>query len=66
MFPFLLPIRKWQRKKLFYLEMLLDGNRYAKKKSKTLLPNNGFKIDECDKVAIGNLAWCYVPEDDVF
>lgn len=29
-FPFLLPIRKWQRKKLFYLEMLIDGNKYAK------------------------------------
>lgn len=28
--------------------------------------DNGLKIDECDKVAIGNLAWCYVPEDDVF
>lgn len=26
-FPFLLPIRKWQRKKLFYLEMLIDGVR---------------------------------------
>ena len=29
-FPFLLPIRKWQREKLFYLEMLIDGNKYAK------------------------------------
>lgn len=28
--------------------------------------DNGLKIDECDKVAIGRLAWCYVPEDDVF
>lgn len=28
--------------------------------------DNGLKIDECDKVAIGSLAWCYVPEDDVF
>lgn len=43
MFPFLLPIRKWQRKKLFYLEMLLDGNRYAKRKSETLLPNTVFE-----------------------
>ncbi|MBD5471284.1 MAG: glycopeptide resistance accessory protein VanW [Lachnospiraceae bacterium] len=42
-FPFLLPLRKWQRKKLFYLEMLLDGNRYTKKKSETLLPNTVFK-----------------------
>lgn len=38
-FPFLLPIRKWQRKKLFYLEMLIDGNKYAKNKSEALLPN---------------------------
>ena len=37
-FPFLLPIRKWQRKKLFYLEMLIDGNKYAKNKSEALLP----------------------------
>ncbi len=36
-FPFLLPIRKWQRKKLFYLEMLIDGNKYAKNKSEALL-----------------------------
>ena len=28
--------------------------------------DNDLKIDECDKVAIGSLAWCYVPEDDVF
>ena len=38
-FPVLLPIRKWQRKKLFYLEMLIDGNKYAKNKSEALLPN---------------------------
>ena len=37
-FPFLLPIRKWQGKKLFYLEMLIDGNKYAKNKSEALLP----------------------------
>lgn len=42
-FPFLLPLRKWQRKKLFYLEMLLDGNRYAREKSETLLPNVVFE-----------------------
>lgn len=35
-FPYLLPIRKWQRKKLFYLEMLIDGNKYAKNKSEAL------------------------------
>ncbi|MDE5576562.1 MAG: hypothetical protein K2J11_04165 [Oscillospiraceae bacterium] len=28
--------------------------------------DNGFKIDECDEVAISILAWCYVPEDDIF
>lgn len=42
-FPFLLPIRKWQRKKLFYLEMLIDGNKYAKNKSEALLPNTVFE-----------------------
>lgn len=30
------------------------------------ITDDGFKIDECDYVAIGNLAWCYVPEDDIF
>ena len=42
-FPFLLPIRKWQRKKLFYLEMLIDGNKYAKNKFEALLPNTVFE-----------------------
>ena len=42
-FPFLLPLRKWQRKKLFYLKMQLDGRRYAKKKSDQLLPNVVFE-----------------------
>ncbi len=42
-FPFLLPIRKWQRKKLFYLEMLIDGNKYAKNKSEALLANTVFE-----------------------
>lgn len=42
-FPFLLPIRKWQRKKLFYLEMLIDRNKYAKNKSEALLPNTVFE-----------------------
>lgn len=37
------PIRKWQRKKLFYLEMLIDGNKYAKNKSEALLPNTVFE-----------------------
>ncbi len=43
LFPFLLPIRKWQRKKLFYLKMRTDGNNYAKKRAETLLPNNVFE-----------------------
>ncbi|MDE7017151.1 MAG: glycopeptide resistance accessory protein VanW, partial [Lachnospiraceae bacterium] len=30
-FPFLLPPRKWQRKKLFYYKMRKDGCRYAKR-----------------------------------
>ena len=28
-FPFLLPLRLWQRKKCYYLKMHLDKNRYA-------------------------------------
>ena len=28
-FPFLLPLRQWQRKRCFYLHMRLDGRRYA-------------------------------------
>ncbi|MDE6596076.1 MAG: hypothetical protein K2K44_08710 [Oscillospiraceae bacterium] len=28
--------------------------------------DNGFKIDECDKIAIERLARCYTPEDDIF
>ncbi len=42
-FPFLLPLRKWERKKLFYLEMQLDGNKYARKTSDSLLPNTVFE-----------------------
>ncbi|HCC35482.1 MAG TPA: glycopeptide resistance accessory protein VanW [Ruminococcaceae bacterium] len=42
-FPFLLPLRKWQRKKLFYLKMRLDGNKYAKKISEGLLPGIVFE-----------------------
>lgn len=38
-FPFLLPFRKWQRKKVFYLKMYLDRNRYAQKRSEKTLPN---------------------------
>lgn len=43
MFPFLLPLRKWQRKKYFYFKMKFDGNRYAKKTSEKLLPNTVFE-----------------------
>ena len=42
-FPWLIPFRRWQRKKLFYLEMQLDGNKYAKKTSEELLPNTVFE-----------------------
>lgn len=35
-FPFLLPFRKWQKKKMFYLRMRLDGRRYAKKRQETV------------------------------
>lgn len=41
-FPFLLPIRKWQRKKLFYLKMYFDKNRYAKETSNKLLEYHVF------------------------
>ena len=42
-FPFLLPLRKWQRKKYFYFKMKFDGNRYAKKTSEKLLSNTVFE-----------------------
>ena len=42
-FPFLLPLRKWQRKKLFYLKMQLDRNTYAERTSENLLPNMVFE-----------------------
>lgn len=38
-FPFLIPFRKWQRKKFFYHEMRKDGCRYAKGISDQKLPN---------------------------
>jgi vancomycin resistance protein VanW len=31
-FPFLMPLRLWQRKKCYYLKMRFDGNRYASRK----------------------------------
>ena len=51
-FPFLLPIRKWQRKKLFYLEMLIDGNKYTKNKSEALLPNTVFETSSLEPLVI--------------
>lgn len=42
-FPLLLPLRKWQRKKLFYLKMRLCKSKYAKVKSAELLPNKIFE-----------------------
>lgn len=38
LFPFLLPIRKAQRKIFFYTKMSFDRNRYAKTKASKLLP----------------------------
>ena len=56
-FPFLLPLRKFQRKMFFYLQMRIDSNNYAKRKldrpldhkvfsasSKMINPNSGFEI----------------------
>ncbi len=42
-FPFLLPLRQWQRKKCCYLKMRLDGNHYAGNISGELLPNKVFE-----------------------
>ena len=42
-FPFLLPLRKWQRKKFFYFKMRADGYRYAQRKSEKILPNLVFE-----------------------
>ncbi|MDE6662042.1 MAG: glycopeptide resistance accessory protein VanW [Lachnospiraceae bacterium] len=42
-FPFLLPLRKWQRKKFFYYKMRKDGCFYAKKTADNLLPNLVFE-----------------------
>ena len=50
-FPFLLPLRKWQRKKYFYFKMKFDGNRYAKKTSEKLLPNTVFETSSLIQIA---------------
>lgn len=57
-FPFLLPLRRFQRKVFFYLKMRFDSNKYAKNKSDKILenkiftasskiinPNSGFDIE---------------------
>lgn len=44
-FPFLLPLRKWQRKLFFYWKMRLDKNRYAAEISADLLPHEIFRAD---------------------
>lgn len=41
-FPFLLPLRRWQRKKLFYIRMRFDGNRYSKEIRNDILPQEVF------------------------
>lgn len=43
MFPFLLPLRKWQRKKLFYLKMRFDKNQYAKDIKTDIMPHTIFE-----------------------
>lgn len=43
LFPFLLPLRQWQRKKCFYGKMRMDGNRYAESLSRELLPEQLFE-----------------------
>lgn len=45
-FPFLLPLRRWQRKQCFYLAMKLDRNRYAKERAATLLPHEVFSASQ--------------------
>ena len=42
-FPFLLPLRRWQRKKFFYYKMQKDGCLYAKKTADNLFPNLVFE-----------------------
>lgn len=57
-FPFLLPLRKLQRKIFFYLKMKLDSNDYAREKSdeplaykiftassRMINPNSGFDLE---------------------
>lgn len=41
--PALLPLRRWQRKKFFYLKMKFDGCRYATNRSEKLMENKVFE-----------------------
>ncbi len=43
-FPFLLPLRRWQRKKFFYYKMRKDGCRYAGRTDDSLLPDLVFPV----------------------
>ncbi len=42
-FPFLLPVRRWQRKQFFYLKMHFDGRSYAEKRVDAQLPYQIFE-----------------------
>lgn len=46
-FPFLLSLRKAQRRVFFYAKMCLDGNHYAKTKSPELLPVCVYEASTC-------------------
>lgn len=43
-FPFLLPLRRWQRKVFFYAKMRFDKNVYAKRRLDTLLPHSIYSV----------------------
>lgn len=49
-FPFLLPLRLWQRKKLYYMKMRFDENRYAQdvapRYANTLIEDKSLLINE--------------------
>lgn len=45
-FPFLLPLRQWQRKKFFYRDMRRDGNHYAKTIGSKELPHLVFETSQ--------------------
>lgn len=45
-FPFLLPLRRWQRKQCFYLAMRFDRRHYASECDGTLLPHEVFSASQ--------------------